>query len=166
MEVPNYHFGFFIWVFPKIKAPQNVWFIRENPIKIDDLGVPLFLETPIYTYITVLPMGEIPTVSPGWFRRPTQDASCWKAGHWSERLRSWVLPVDIKEVISNYRSMKVQGNDLVLIKFLIICIIFSLEVSYEFAKFHWPISHRDTPPTCSLLEPQELPKLRLFVQGT
>ena len=31
-----------IWMFPKIGM--------EHPIKMDDLGVPLFLETPIYNF--------------------------------------------------------------------------------------------------------------------
>ena len=28
-----------MWVFPKIGVPQNGWFIMENPIKMDDLGI-------------------------------------------------------------------------------------------------------------------------------
>ena len=32
----------------KIGVPQNEWFTMENLIKMDDLGVPPFLETPIW----------------------------------------------------------------------------------------------------------------------
>ena len=39
-----------VWVFPKIGVPQNGWYIMETPIKTDDLGVPLFLETPVCTF--------------------------------------------------------------------------------------------------------------------
>ena len=36
-------------------TPKWINFIRENPIKMDDLGGTLFLETPIYIYINIIP---------------------------------------------------------------------------------------------------------------
>ena len=53
-----------IWVFPKIGVPQNGWFIRENPIKMDDLGgTPIFGNTHMDVYACLWVVSSYPPQS-------------------------------------------------------------------------------------------------------
>ena len=72
-------------MFPKIGVPQNRRFVIENPIKMDDLGVPLFSETPIYVYIECFFFIDLYIHSlknnSKWARHVDQDVRSSEEGH-------------------------------------------------------------------------------------
>jgi len=75
LSIAMFFFGDYIWMFPKIGVPQNEWFILKNPIKMDDLGVPLFSETSISLYHFQLFFKS----RPSWLELGFIDRSfCWR----------------------------------------------------------------------------------------
>ena len=69
----NWHMG----VSKNRETPQNGWFIMENPIKMDDLGVPIFLEPPISPECCCYCL-SLPASLASWGLSPTPPTeTCW-----------------------------------------------------------------------------------------
>ena len=95
-----------ILVFPKIGVLQYGWFIMENLIKMDDLGVPLFSETLISRSLVQLPKMEtfvhVPFSRDSWlfFQGKVFQASMfrWVMLIFSETHRQQRRPVQVRHL--------------------------------------------------------------------
>ena len=79
-----------IWVFPKIGVPQNGWFMMENPIKMEDLGV--------YTIIFKRVFHKKPSILGYPYFRKHSYVGMWTAQYasWRLRIQDWTSRLEKK----------------------------------------------------------------------
>ena len=66
-------------MFPNIRVPQNGWFIMENPIKMDDLRVPLFSETLWWLFLCLHYVKRLMFFGT---KPPSDPDRCWISSKW------------------------------------------------------------------------------------
>ena len=91
--------GCLMWGFPKIGGKPPKWMVKimENPIKMDDLGVPLFSETSMYVCRTLysyfpLYVKKLICFAQTWFHRFWGGARGGAFFSWRKREMSSCLP--------------------------------------------------------------------------
>jgi len=115
----------------KIGVPQNGRFIMEHPIKMDDLGEPLFSETSIYfiylfeiSHIFLalkypyVPLTSSRSPAPSWCSTPTQlDSLRHRRWHPSRETPSSVnATIELKHPTSHGFGLVDASNDFLLFK--------------------------------------------------